>query len=206
MILKNLGFIRSFRQFRLAQFSGILSLISMLTLATPITAEIYKSTDNSGAAVFSDIKTRQSKAVSLPPMNTHTPANTDHLFSEESTTSKKPLQNFYNQLEILSPNQDEVFRNNAGNITVEVIASPSLLANHKIQILMDGAVASEPQSTNQFSLSEIPRGEHSLSAQIIDTNDNEVLISSSAIQFHIKRHSTLHPKPPAPPRPKKASN
>ena len=204
MALQKLGFIRSLcpSLLLLRNRSALVSIPALvaLILATTSYAEIYKSTNDSGGAVFSDIKTNQSNTVALPPTNTHTPVQTDNLFKDTTTASEQSQTVVYDTLIIQSPSQDQVFRNNAGQVAVAVAITPALQGNHQIQILLDGSIATEPQSGNQFSVSELPRGAHSISAQVIDTADGSILISSPAIQFHIKSHSVLHfpkPKPPA---------
>ena len=211
MALQKLGFIRSLyrllgrslgRSLQRLRYSSALASVSALmalALATTSYAEIYKSTNDSGGAVFSDIKTNRSNPISLPPTNTHTPVPTKNLFEDNTTVSELPQTVVYDTLTIQSPSQDQVFRNNADQVGVIVAVTPALQGNHQIQILLNGSVTAEPQSGNQFSLSELPRGAHSISAQVINPSDGSILISSPAIQFHIKNHSILHFPKPIPP-------
>lgn len=205
MALQKPGFIRSLcrslLRFRYRSALALAPVIAALVFATTSYAEIYKSTNDSGGAVFSDVKSNQSNAVALPPTNTHTPVQTENLFKNDTTDPAPSQTVVYETLTIQSPSQDQIFRNNAGQVGVSVTVTPALQSNHQIQILLDGMIVAESQSGNQFSLNELPRGAHSVSAQVIDPTDGSILITSPTIQFHIKSHSVLHfPKPkPQPP-------
>ena len=170
------------------------STLAFSTLAfSPLAfSEIYKSTNKAGTPVFSDIKTKSSKPIVLPPLETHSfpKANTNESFEAAPVQTSQSVN--YSSLLIQSPSEDQVFRNTAGNLSVSVSIAPPLQENHRIQILIDGVTVSAPQQETHFDLTEIYRGTHQLSAQIIDTSDNSIIKTSSPVQVHVKQHSILH--------------
>lgn len=142
--------------------------------------------------MFSDIKTKSSKPIVLPPLETHSfpKANTEESFETAPTQTHQPVN--YSTLLIQSPSEGQVIRNTSGNLSVSVSIAPPLQENHRIQVLIDGTTVSAPQQETHFDLTEIYRGTHQLSAQIIDTSDNSIIKTSSPVQVHVKQHSILH--------------
>ncbi|MDF1642896.1 MAG: hypothetical protein P1U80_01765 [Pseudomonadales bacterium] len=171
---------------------AVATLIGTLAFSTLASSEIYKSTNKAGTPVFSDIKTKSSKPIVLPPLETHSfpKANTEESFEAAPAQTHQPVN--YSTLLIQSPSKDQVIRNTSGNLSISVSIAPPLQENHRIQVLIDGATVSEPQQETDFELTEIYRGTHQLSVQIIDTSDNSIIKTSSPVQVHVKQHSILH--------------
>lgn len=172
-------------------FAGAI-LASCVTFSTLANSEIYRSTNETGAPAFSDIKTKNAKPLTLQPLNTHTPPKADTSQAPASASQQPKQQAVYSSLRIQSPSNDQVIRSNSGDISISVTVSPALQNGHRIQILIDGAVVSAAQSTTDFTLNEVYRGTHQLTARIIDLSNNSTLIISPPVEVHVKRHSILH--------------
>ncbi|MBV1915399.1 MAG: DUF4124 domain-containing protein [Pseudomonadales bacterium] len=162
-----------------------------LTFSALAISEIYQTTDKDGNAVFSDIKTDRSEPVTLQPTNTTTLPKLDTSNSFE-TDSSQEIPASYTSLLIQSPLNDETIRNTVGNVNVSVQVTPTLLANHGIQILVDGTAITKPLSNTHFQFGGIERGVHQLTAQIIDLSDGSVVETSPSVQIHLKQHSASH--------------
>ncbi len=188
---------------RLLFFIAISLAISMGT-----NAAIYKFYDKDGNVVFADqpgpnaevIEERQLqtiKSIKIRPTTKRTNDKTKSAFS-------------YDELAIVSPENDQTIRENSGDLNVDISVKPELKEKlgHKLVLLLDGKPVSDPGSATSFALHKIDRGQHSLAVRIIGKQD-DIIMSSDSITVHIRRFSIQHPKPanspstntPAPPPP-----
>jgi hypothetical protein len=181
---------------------GILALLmTMLVAASDVQARIYKTVDEDGNVVFTDVPPKDhSKAIEIEAGNTYKPpqptALTPNRRRSEQTNpdieeaAEEAAAN-YSSLRIVTPKNDEAVRENAGNLRVVVSVSPNLKDTHSLQILVDGAVFPTDGGTN-LQLSNVDRGTHVLTAQIIDSSGT-VLMSSNPTSFHMQRISLNSP-------------
>jgi hypothetical protein len=173
---------------RIALALGIIAALSL-----PAQAEIYKTVDEQGNVVFTDIPPREDdeNAEQIIIENPNSFAveeaipNADAWIvePEEGEGEEPPFR--YLALEIVSPADDEPIRENAGNITVITNLNPRLQRGHVARLLMDGDVVQEgPQAS--FSLANVDRGTHTISVEIVNES-GEVLIRSGESTFHLLR-------------------
>ena len=168
-------------------------LVSALFSASGADARIYRTVDENGNVVFTDVPPKdQAETVELGQSNQYTPeaasgrtrANRDALAAEEE---EAPQIISYEWVNIESPGDDEAIRNNAGNLTIVVGSSPTVdrSVGHSIEVLLDG----QPQSASEdpLSLENVDRGTHTLVARIID-QDGEILATSNPVTFHMLRY------------------
>ncbi len=169
----------------------LLSIVAMLSL--PAAAQIYKTVDEDGNVVFTDIPPREDdeNAEQIIIENPNSFAveeaipNTDAWIveTEEGEEEEPPFR--YQALEIVSPADDEPVRENAGNITIVTNLNPRLQRGHVARLLMDGAVVQEgPQGS--FDLANVDRGTHKIAVEIVDER-GQVLIRSGESTFHMLR-------------------
>lgn len=183
---------------------GILALVTVFGLqSSDVLARIYKIVDEDGNVVFTDLAPKDSsKSIEIDAHNIYTPStpavaptnarNERGQRREEPDNEDENAESaaVYDTLHILTPADDEPVRENAGNLSVVVAASPDLDSRHSVVILLDGIVsANEP--TTHIDLANIDRGTHVLTAQIVDATGN-VLIASNPTSFHMIRVSILH--------------
>lgn len=163
------------------------------TLGLPAQAEIFKTVDEDGNVVFTDIPPRENdeNAEQIIIENPNSFAvdeavpNADEWIvePEEGDGEEPPFS--YLTLEIVSPTDDEAVRDNAGNITIVTNLNPRLQRGHRVRLLMDGVLAQEGSQAN-FDLSNVDRGTHTITVEIVDEN-NQVLIRSGQSTFHMLR-------------------
>ena len=186
----------------------ILILIIMCLLVNIAAAKVFKHVDKDGNITYTDVPTSTTdKAVQQTPMTTYKPApvpTTDTGTGTGTDKDNKPetkAVTHYDTLSIASPTENEAIRANSGTITVDVQSQPELNVSegHQYVILVDGEAQQTSQSNN-ISISNLDRGTHSLSAQILD-KDNNVLVSSAPVQINILRASIQNPNHPAARRP-----
>lgn len=180
----------------------IRTLIAILLLAIALPASAtYKWTKPDGTVVFSDEPPHpDAEEIKLKLTPTIPATKVPPPPPKKKETREEEEEYHYTSLTFSAPLDDETVFENNGNVTVRVIAEPPLNNRRKHKFIFE--LDEEPREPaelgdgeetepNQFTLPGIDRGTHTLRAHIIDANEN-ILISSKAIQFHLRRFSRLH--------------
>jgi hypothetical protein len=107
----------------------------------------------------------------------------------------RPEEFRYQRLAITAPLDDEVIWNHEGIIEIGVDVDPALQPDHRLVVLMDGAIVVDAAAGGRFSISNVFRGTHILQAVVEDTAGS-ALIESEAVTFHLRQHSILSPTRP----------
>ncbi|HEC19508.1 MAG TPA: DUF4124 domain-containing protein [Gammaproteobacteria bacterium] len=167
-----------------------LFLILLILLIGNASAEVYKRVNPDGSVEFSDVPGKQDdKPVPLRPMSTFTPPPVPPPTSTPQTPS---TQAKYTELRITSPANEASIRENSGTLKVSVAVKPGLQSGHRLVLLLDGAAKAE-STTGDFTLKNVDRGEHTLSAQVVDAQ-GKVLISAPSVSIYLHRFSAIRPK------------
>ena len=153
-------------------------------------ATIYQWTNEKGITVYSDQYRQGAKEVKLNPIQS--------LSGKEKETPPAAVQSTtpkfeYKTLTMLEPTPAQYIRDNQGIVQVKSSIEPDLQGDDSIQPLLDGKPFGTPQRAVAFSLTEVPRGEHTLQLQLQDKDGNS-LLDSNSVTFFIQRHFT----PPSP--------
>jgi hypothetical protein len=98
------------------------------------------------------------------------------------------------QLRIVTPAPDETVHSNAGVVPVVVTGAPR---GARLQPLLGGEPAGEPQSAAAFELHGVPRGTHRLQVLVLDERGQPVA-RSEPVEFHVWQASRLFRTPAAP--------
>lgn len=171
----------------------------LAVLALPASAEIYKYTDANGNTVFTNQPPQGTNAeqVNLPPVNTVAPPPVPTM--PGNSQSKSSTEQVYSVLEISDVPEEEALRANNGNFTVSVRIAPQLRIGDSLQLLLDGQPYGGRTNSIEFPLSNIERGEHSLSVQAF--SGDRLIQQSPTVTFTIQRISTNSPARPPIPKP-----
>lgn len=168
-------------------------LISLL-LALPITglAAIYKFYDENGELVFSDQPGPNAEKLDLEPISTIKP----RIVKLPKANNQTQGTSLYETFTFANPTQGETLRENNGSINVDLLLNPPLDGNlgHLVELKLDGKAVSDPVSSMAFTLNNVDRGSHTLTASVID-RDQKVIAQTETITVHLKRNSVLLPKP-----------
>ncbi|HWT67892.1 MAG TPA: DUF4124 domain-containing protein [Pseudomonas sp.] len=136
--------------------------------ALPASAQVFTYVDAQGNRVFTDLpKTGSAKPVPLATGNRMPAANTAPATASPHKPEKKPPFR-YDMLRILVPEPDATVRSTAGEIIVSVTSEPGLQRGHRYRLLLDGQPTAEPGLSPVFPLSNVDRGTHQLSVEILD--------------------------------------
>ena len=171
---------------------GLLILAPVCTQAEQ--SKIYKSTDADGQVTYSDVPSGHSQTVILGQPLTYRPQTTPPGPGPASNIDVAPRD--YQTLAITSPLADQVIRSNSGNLSIEVNLAPTLSADHKITLFIDGK-ASTTSLVNQSgvwicTLTNLDRGQHQFQVKIISATNKNTIIVSAPVTATILRYSRLH--------------
>jgi hypothetical protein len=150
-------------------------------------AEVYTYIDADGNPVFTDQPHKNAKKVDIAPSNQirSAPKKT----SQASSAKPKPGPLFHYQLlRILAPEPDSAIRDIQGNLIVTVTNDPELQPGHVYRLLLDGKVYGEAGRSPVFPLTNIDRGTHLLSIEIVDPY-GRVAERTPSQPFHMMRIS-----------------
>lgn len=130
-------------------------------------AEVYTYIDAEGNRVFTDQPHKNAKKVDIAPSNQI--RSTPKKPSQAASVKPKPGPLFHYQLlRILAPEPDTTLRDIQGNLTVTVTNDPELQPGHTYRLLLDGEPYGNAGRSPVFPMTNIDRGTHQLSIEIID--------------------------------------
>lgn len=173
-------------------------LACCLLLVVPVLsaqAEVYRYIDKHGNQVFTDAPREGAEMVPTKPVMTMPfPKGRATGAPDPGTAQQKKAAVAVYVVTLSSPPADTVYRRGEGEVPVAAAVSPSLAAEHRLEILLDG----QPWEGSAIPLNEsVERGTHTLVARVVD-DKGAVLASSPTVSFHVQQHSSLGPTAPKP--------
>lgn len=166
---------------------GWLLLACLVVL--PVSAEVFTYIDAQGNRVFTDQPgSRNAKRVPLATSNrmSANPTGAAPVIAGKKNETKPLFR--YELLRVLVPEPDATVRSSAGELIVSVTSEPGLQRGHRYRLLLDGQPTAEPGLSPVFAFSNIDRGSHNLSVEILDERGR--IVERTANQpFHMLRIS-----------------
>jgi len=170
-------------------------LLFMGLLVSSVTADVYRSVDDSGNVVYSDKSSPEAEKIQIDQIQT---IEAPDVGPFEYTPPKNPESaSIYTKLEITSPEDGATIRSNSGEISIGSALAPGLniTAGHQLVLIMDGNDVAT--GGPQFNLENVDRGTHSVSIAIKDRN-GKVVMQSAPVTFTLQRFAVPPPPKPAP--------
>jgi hypothetical protein len=164
-------------------------LLIACCIALPASAQVFTYVDTQGNRVFTDHpKPGNAKRVPLTKSNriAANPTNAAPLIAQSSPEAQALFH--YDVLRILIPEPDATIRSNAGEVIVSATNEPALQPGHRYRLLLDGQPTAEPGLSPVFPLSNIDRGSHTLSVEILDER-GRIVERTASQPFHMQRTS-----------------
>lgn len=164
-------------------------LLIACLIALPVTAEVFTYVDAQGNRVYTDQPgSGNAKRVPMATSNrmSANPTGAAPMTAPKKTEAKALFH--YDMLRILVPEPDATVRSSAGEIIVSVTSEPGLQRGHRYRLLLDGQPTAEPGPSPVFALSNIDRGSHNLSVEILDEQGRTVERTANQ-PFHMLRIS-----------------
>ena len=148
---------------------------------SPKTTTVYKVTHPDGSVTYSDQAQTNAVTMEVAPVAT-IPAYKAP--TQMRAMTQDPNAVTYESITIISPSNNSAFHSGSGNVDISTKIEPALNGDDLIRFSLDGVeVASQTGTTLQ--LNNVYRGTHTITVDVIDSNKN-VLISTSS-QFTIHR-------------------
>lgn len=152
---------------------------------SPKTTTVYKVTHPDGSITYSDQAQTNSVQLEIAPVVT-VPAYKAP--SRITATSSESEASFYQSVAITSPSHNSAFHSGTGEVNVSTKIEPALLHEDSIRFSLDGVEVSTQKATT-LVLSNVYRGTHTITVEILDKNQDVVLSTSNQFTIHrpIKR-------------------
>ncbi|HEX8595216.1 MAG TPA: DUF4124 domain-containing protein [Pseudomonas sp.] len=160
----------------------------LLVIALPSMADVYTYTDAQGNRVFTDQPRKNAKRVEILPSNSTTGAPPKRTVQTSPAKPRAKAMFRYDLLRIIVPEPDATVRSASGELIVSVTSDPALQPGHGYRLLVDGNPYAEAGRSPVFPLSNVDRGTHQLSVEIID-EAGRVLERTPNQPFHMQRIS-----------------
>jgi len=154
-------------------------------------AEVYRWVDENNRVVFSDRHQLGAEQVIIESLSSYTPIATSFNDASNNTEESSEVLEVPNyQIEIMSPQNDEAVRSNAGIVNINAKVEPALSADRNDQVILklDGQILGQASSSQNFTLTDIDRGTHTVQVAVVDKSGN-LLKTSTPVSFHLQRHS-----------------
>jgi hypothetical protein len=165
-----------------------LLILTLLVLPLAASAQIYRTTDEHGNEVFTDSPppgSSKSQRVDIQQTNTIAPPPSRPAPAAPQAPEPEPVAY---SVSIIEPANETSFPMGPGNFSVIAEVTPALTGDNALQLHIDGIPWGQPQRDTTWALTNIFRGAHDLTVQVIDT-EGQSLATSSAIRVFVHRPS-----------------
>jgi len=165
-----------------------LLLCLLLAWGLPALADVFTYVDANGNRVFTDQPKKGAKRVEIPPTNNLTATPPAQKTPTATKAPKVRPMAHYQLLRILVPEPDATIRNMQGDLIVTATSEPALMEGHVYRLLLDGKSVGDAGRSPVFPLSNVDRGTHQLSVEIVDEL-GRVVERTPNQPFHMQRTS-----------------
>jgi hypothetical protein len=180
----------------------VLPLLLMASAST-LAATVYKWVDANGVTHYSDQPFPGAKKIEVEAAQTYAaPSSEKATVPQPARKAKAPDGPLYAACDVFKPSDEESLVN-VNSVTAKVRLDPGLRAGDRALIALDGKVLADVEMAgNEFTISPIYRGTHTVSA-IVQNLAGNIVCQSDPITFYVRQASTLSPQSPLRPKPPK---
>lgn len=172
----------------LQKVSKFIITFACLALACYALAEVYRVVGEDGTVQYTDTPPAGDptvESVDLPTINTQPGLQARKTYKKQDNKEEHPG---YDNVSISVPAQGTTIPPGHESIPVQISLTPQLQDGDAIRLLFNGQPYAEPSSSTSYNIGSLIRGEHSLQAQVIDSDGN-VIAWSGTTTVYVKRHS-----------------
>ena len=178
-----------------------LLLFAVILSGTVQAAEVYRWVDRDGVVHYSDQWQPGAEKIRLQESPTYRGQPSPEGIGPESSQPATAEATSYRALAILSPAQEEVLWNIGGKLRVALRLTPSLQEGDRLRLFIDGAMQDMAPGQTTVDLTDIYRGVHTLTAEVVGPT-GAVRIKSETTTFVVRQTSLAQPGAATPrPRP-----
>ncbi len=167
------------------QRPSIIILVGVLAATAVLADDAWRWTDEDGVIHYSDVPTEGAEQVSLSEYNKKTGARISNGRTVPSRSEPEEAV-AYESITIAAPGNEETLWNIEGLLNVSVVVSPALKRGHRIRAYYNGQV--RDVNGTSFQILDVPRGTHSLQAEVVDAT-GRVVVRSTANRFYVQQNS-----------------
>ncbi|MDX1735226.1 MAG: DUF4124 domain-containing protein [Halioglobus sp.] len=169
-------------------------LLTLLVFSMGCLAQsgIYRTTDADGNVVFTDTPPADGPAarpievqepnISAPPPEIAPPPKENAEPPQAEAEARS--------VAITAPGDETTIPKGPGDFGVTASATPPLGAGETLQLLIDGEAHGEPQQAYKWALTNVLRGAHDLSVNLLSA-DGEVVATSDSVRVYVLRPSII---------------
>ena len=164
-------------------------VLCLLVAAAGAVAEVYRIVDEDGKVTYTDQPSPESVAdqVALPPVN-ELPATKLEKESKDSLSDEADDQfTGYSVFSVLSPENNATILTDQSVVNIQLQIEPGLFPGHRIQYMFNNHPYGNAVRSTSFTIAELERGQHSVSAQVLD-QDGAVVKTATPVVVHVKRN------------------
>ncbi len=173
-----------------------LLIVVGLLLTLTAAAGVYKWTDANGKVHYSDRPVEQGELLRLPGGQAPSQGGAAATAGDQPADGQEPPETAgedgYRLFSFASPEDNQTFRNDAGEVQIGLLLDPSLRNGHQLRLVVDGTPVKGQFASTQLMLRDVTRGTHSLRAEIIDA-DGVLMGATPEIRFHMRRAAAESP-------------
>jgi hypothetical protein len=166
----------------------------MITSGAAVAATVYKWVDEHGVTHYSDQPKPGASKVQVQGVQTYAPGAQASATSAANAPASSASQPATSNCAIDSPGADETLMN-AYSVSGHLRIVPALEPGERATMLLDGAPVAQADSSGAFTVAQIERGTHTLSAQV-ETSSGQVRCRSASVTFHVLQPSLQNPNNP----------
>ena len=168
----------------------LLILLLCTLLGITASAQVYRVVDEHGNVTYTDRPPEDNaEPVELGPTNTAPPPATDLYPTPPPKAAGDEDKESGYQVAITAPANETIIPRGPGNFSVSASVNPALGRGHRLQLLLDGQPRQEPQTGTSWALTNVYRGEHSITVAVVD-GDGQQLATSEPVTVFVFRPSS----------------
>lgn len=145
----------------------------------------YRVVHPDGTVEFTDQPVEGAEQITLPELPTYSSPDRGATLPPTETKPEKKAVEY--SIAITSPGAEETVFFDENGFTVSVQFSPALKEGQNVIVRLDGGEVARGTGTS-YTLKDVYRGSHMLSAAILDSDGN-TLGESSPITFYMRQHA-----------------
>jgi hypothetical protein len=182
-------------------------LLAFAAQAQEARKELWMWKDANGVVHYSDVPGPGAKKVDLTVIEAQPRPTVAPAAKPATTGAAQPAAAAvtYTSLEIWQPENEQSFFEADATVNVRIRSEPEVAEGDRLLFYLDGRMIDGPLNSMEYTLTNLDRGAHALTARIFDAQGKEKIRSKDVV-IYIKQVTTIAPRAvgpnlKAPPRP-----
>jgi hypothetical protein len=170
-------------------------LLALSSQAQETKRELWTWKDANGVTQYSDRPVPGAKKVELTGVTSSSPPPVAAPAKPPAGSAAKPAPAAtveYRSLEIWQPENGATFYGADATVSVRMRSDPDVASGHRVLLYLDGKLVEGPPTALEYTLGDLDRGVHSITAVITDEKGAERVRSEPRV-FHVREPSTVGP-------------